>query len=181
MHPAQIAVVRWLNDVVIGLNLCPFAARPNGEGRVRFSVSSAADEEALLEELENEMQLLDKTPAAEIETSLVILPTLLADFFDYTQFLTWADQRIKRGGWQGIYQIASFHPDYCFAGADESDDENLTNRAPFPILHLIREDSLSKALEYFPDVDEVPARNRARVEALTQEEKCRLFPYLFPR
>src|SRR5690606_796770 len=179
MNTIQTEVAHWLNTVVIGLNLCPFAAKPAGEGRVRFLVSAALDEETLLQELHDEMRLLDKTPADKIETTLLIVPQLLGDFFDYTQFLSWADKSLKREGWRGVYQLASFHPHYCFAGAEPDDAENLTNRSPYPILHIIREASLSRALEFFPDVDSVPEVNRARVESLSAEEKRKLFPYLF--
>lgn len=181
MHPAEIAVSLWLNHVVIGLNLCPFSGKPARERRIRFAVSEADAEEKLLDELRREIELLDNKTAAEIETTLIIIPHFLDDFFDYHQFLGWANQLIKRMDRQGIYQIASFHPHYCFAGTDPSDAENLTNRAPYPILHLIREDSLAKALEYYPDVEAIPDRNRAKVEALSQQEKQKLFPYLFAK
>lgn len=179
MHAAETAVIQWLNNVVIGLNLCPFSAKPAREKRVRFYVSFAQDEDALLAELENEMELMDNTPAAEVETTLIIVPKLLVDFFDYNQFLVWANQLIKRMGWSGVYQLASFHPQYCFAGCEPDDPENLTNRSPYPILHIIREASLSKALEYFPEVESIPEQNRVRVAELTQEQKRQLFPYLF--
>jgi len=172
-------VSRWLNDVVIGLNLCPFSAKPTAENRVRFFVSDAVSEEDLLSDLQKEMELLDERGAEKIETTLLIVPHLLIDFFDYNQFLQWANQLIKRMNWQGVYQIASFHPDYYFAGTDPEDAENLTNRAPYPILHIIREASLEKALRYYPDVDEIPERNQARVAALSAEQKRALFPYLF--
>ena len=172
-------VARWLNEVVIGLNLCPFSAKPTRENRVRFVVSNAQEDEALLQDLQREMELLDEKPASEIETTLVIIPNHLQDFFDYNQFLNWADQLLKRNRWIGVYQIATFHPDYCFADAEPDDAENLTNRAPYPVLHIIREASLEKALEYFADVDEIPEINKVRVESLTAEEKQKLFPYLF--
>lgn len=172
-------VVLWLNKVVIGLNLCPFSGRPTAENRVRFALSYAATEESLLEELTREMVLLDSTPTAELETTLLIVPNVLGDFYDYTQFLSWAEAHIKREGWQGVYQLASFHPNYCFAGAEPDDAENLTNRSPYPIIHIIREASLSAALGYFTDVEAIPERNKARVESLTAVEKQQLFPYLF--
>ena len=172
-------VARWLNEVVIGLNLCPFSAKPTRENRVRFVVSNAQEDEALLQDLQREMELLDEKPASEIETTLVIIPNHLQVFFDYNQFLNWADQLLKRNRWIGVYQIATFHPDYCFADAEPDDAENLTNRAPYPVLHIIHEASLEKALEYFADVDEIPEINKVRVESLTAEEKQKLFPYLF--
>lgn len=170
---------RWLNEVVIGLELCPFARRPMAANRVRLSVSDARNEEELLRDLANEMKLLDTTPASELETTLVILPNYLQDFFDYSQFIGWSASWLKREGWRGVYQLASFHPQYCFAGSDPDDAENLTNRSPYPILHIIREESLSRALEFIEDVDLIPENNQRTVEALTAEEKRRLFPYLF--
>ncbi len=174
----QQAVDTWLRQVVIGLNLCPFAAKPASEGRVRFQVSHAVDEASLLTDLEAELQRLDVTPPGELETILVIVPDYLQDFFDYCQFLNWTDTWLKRNNWRGIYQIASFHPNYCFAGAEPEDPENLTNRSPYPILHLIREESLSRALAFFPDIDNVPERNRQRISILSSDERRRLFPYL---
>jgi uncharacterized protein len=179
MHAAEKAVKQWLTDVVIGLNLCPFSAKPAREKRVRFYISLAQDEEGLLAELQVEMERLDTTPAADIETTLIIIPELLQDFFDYHQLLNWANQLIKRMNWQGVYQLASFHPQYCFSGAEMDDPENLTNRSPYPILHIIREDSLSKALAFYPDVDEIPDRNRECMKNLSDEDKHRLFAYLF--
>ncbi len=173
------SVSRWLNQVVIGLNLCPFSGKPARENRVRFVVSDGRDDEHVLQDLQREMELLDAMPAAEIETTLVIIPNHLQDFFDYNQFLYWTEQLLKRNRWTGVYQLATFHPHYCFAGAEDDDTENLTNRAPYPILHIIREASLEKALQYYPNVDEIPEVNKARVAALTTEEKHTLFPYLF--
>lgn len=172
-------VTRWLNEVVIGLNLCPFSGKPTRENRVRFFVSNATDDEILLQDLQQEMELLDQKPASEIETTLVIVPNHLHDFFDYNQFLNWTQQLLKRNRWIGVYQLATFHPHYCFAHAEPDDAENLTNRAPYPILHIIREASLEKALEYFADAEEIPEVNKARVEGLTTDEKQKLFPYLF--
>lgn len=171
-------VARWLNEVVIGLNLCPFSGKPTRENRVRFFVSDATDDEILLQDLQQEMEFLDEKPASEIETTLVIVPDHLQDFFDYNQFLNWTNQLLKRNRWVGVYQLATFHPQYCFAHAEPEDAENLTNRAPYPILHIIREASLEKAVEYYEAVDEIPENNKKCVEALTLEERQKLFPYL---
>ena len=179
MDSVKQHVLTWLNSVVIGLNLCPFSEMPMRENRVRFRVSDATVEEDLLADLILEMELLDKTPTKELETTLLIIPNTLHDFFDYTQFLNWAQAQLKRQNWLGVYQLASFHPNYCFAGSNPEDDENLTNRSPYPIIHIIREASLAKALEYFDEVEEIPARNKACVEALSIEQKQKLFPYLF--
>jgi len=172
-------VISWLNRVVIGLNLCPFSAQPVHNKQVRFQVSEAKDEESVLADLALEMEFLDRTPVTEIETTLLIIPYALQDFHDYNQCVIWAQSRLKKQGWQGVYQLASFHPHYCFAGADPDDDENLTNRAPYPIIHIIREASLEKALHYFKDVEGIPVRNKVCVENLSTEQKQRLFPYLF--
>lgn len=173
------AVSTWLRQVVIGLQLCPFAAKPSQEGRVRFIVSYASDDEVLLQALKSECEFMTSASAAEVETSLLIVANHLDDFWSYNQFLVWANQLIKREGYEGEFQLASFHPDYCFAGTDPEDAENLTNRSPYPILHIIREASLEKALEYFPDIEEVPEKNKQKMNALSFEQKQRLFPYLF--
>ena len=173
------AVALWLNQVVIGLNLCPFAGRPTSESRVRLQVSAAQDDEALLQDLQQEMELLDQMPAGELETTLLIVPHHLQDFFDYNQFLTWTRALLKRNGWLGVYQLATFHPHYCFAAAEPDDVENLTNRLPYPILHIIREASLEKALQYYDGVEMVPENNKITVAALTSAQKQQLFPYLF--
>ena len=175
----KVETLRWLNEVVIGLNLCPFASKPAGENRVRLVVSEAREDETLLQDLQRELELLDATPTAELETTLVIIPQHLQDFFDYKQFLYWAQQLLKRNGWIGVYQLASFHPNYCFAGADADDAENLTNRSPYPIVHIIREASLERALGYYPDVEQVPENNKRRVAELSADEQKKLFPYLF--
>lgn len=171
-------VEQWLNQVVIGLNLCPFASKPMGEKRVRFYLSQARDEEQLFNELFQELLRLDAAPVTELETTLMIVPDYLQNFFEYSQFLHWAESWLKRNGWRGVYQIASFHPEYCFAGADPEDAENLTNRSPYPILHLLREDSVSQALAFYPDIEQVPINNRRRVNDLSAAEKKRLFSYL---
>lgn len=173
-----VDVARWLNEVVIGLNLCPFSGNPTRENRVRFFVSNATDDEILLQDLQQEIELLDGKPASEIETTLVIVPDHLQDFFDYNQFLNWANQLLKRNRWVGVYQLATFHPNYCFADAEPEDPENLTNRAPYPILHIIREASLENALQYYEGVEDVPENNKKRVASLSLEERKTLFPYI---
>jgi len=179
MEKVEQQVQQWLEQVVIGLNLCPFAARPQRNGQVRIQVTAAKTEEALLADLQSELQRLDSTPAATLETSLLVLPEMLQDFLNYNQFLDFADALLVEGGWEGIYQVASFHPDYCFGGVDPDDPENLTNRSPYPILHLIREASLEQAINHYPDPELIPERNIARMGALSMAEKRQLFPYLF--
>lgn len=151
------AVRRWVETVVIDLELCPFARRELIADRVRFTVTSASSEQELLETLALELELLEATPA--IETTLVIHPEVLTDFLDYNQFLDNADRLLTALELEGVFQIASFHPDYQFAGTQKDDAENFTNRSPYPVLHLLREDNLEKAIESTPDIDDVPGRN----------------------
>ncbi|WP_226662155.1 DUF1415 domain-containing protein [Microbulbifer aggregans] len=177
--PVIAHVERWLQDVVVGLNLCPFARKPLRAGQIRFVVSEANSNEVLLEELLDEFQVLDRTSEEEVETTLLILPTYLRDFHDYNFFLDEAEWLLKRQGYEGIYQIASFHPHYQFADTRPDDEENLTNRSPYPILHLLREASLERGLKNYPDPESIPHNNILRVEALTEAEKRALFPCLF--
>lgn len=172
-------VEQWLDEVVIGLDLCPFAARPRREKRVRIAVSHATDEEALLNDLQAELERLSDTPAAELETTLLAIPDMLADFADYNDFLDAVDLWVEQFGWEGELQVASFHPQYQFADTEADDPGNLTNRSPWPLLHIIREESLEQAIEHYPDVDAIPERNIARMKALGPEERKRLFPHLF--
>jgi len=178
MNPIESAVRQWLDSVVIGLNLCPFAGRPAREGRVRVCVSEAADELALLTELQFELQKLDETPPAQLETTIIAIPQLFADFADYNDFLDQVDALLEQFEWSGDYQVASFHPQYQFAGTMPGDAENLTNRAPYPLLHLLREDSVEAALDSHPDPDRIPEDNIRRMRELSAEQRKRLFGYL---
>ena len=172
-------VNQWLDEVVIGLNLCPFAAKPQREKRVRIAVSHATDEEALLNDLQAELERLSDTPATELETTLLAIPDMLEDFAQYNDFLDAVDLWVEQFGWEGELQVASFHPNYQFADTELDEPGNLTNRSPWPLLHIIREESLEKAIEHYPDVDRIPERNIARMQALTAAERAKLFPHLF--
>ena len=158
------ATRRWLETIVIGLNLCPFAKRELDMNRVRFAVSDADSEVRLLQALESELQLLfgDDT----IGTTLLIHPNVLTDFDDYNQFLDLADGLLVEMNLDGVFQVASFHPDYQFADTAPTDAENYTNRAPYPTLHILREASLTQAISSYPDVEQIPARNIATMNAL---------------
>ncbi|MCG6467727.1 DUF1415 domain-containing protein [Vibrio parahaemolyticus] len=172
-------VDQWLNDVVIGLNLCPFAAKPQRNKQIKIFVSEATQEEALLEDILLQLIELSTTEPEKLETTLVVVPNMLQDFWDYNFCIDWVEGLIKQQDWEGIFQVATFHPDYCFGGAAPEDDENLTNRSPYPIFHLIREESMEKVLKHYPDPDSIPDTNIARVSALSEEERKKLFPYLF--
>lgn len=162
------SVRRWLDSLVVALTLCPFAQRELENDRVRFVVSEACDEEQLLVSLEAELEYLDSHPA--VATTLLIHPRVLHDFFDYNQFLQPADGLLTQMKLDGIYQIASFHPDYQFAGTDPDDAENYTNRSPYPMLHIIREESLARAIAGYPDVEQIPAHNIAQMKSLGREK-----------
>ena len=178
MSKEQEVVEKWLDDVVIGLNLCPFAAKPRRNNQIRFTVSEAKAPEVLLADLYDELKLLENTAAKEIETTLIIIPNLLTDFDDYKQFLDVVDGLLIEYDWEGTFQVASFHPDYCFAETEPDSTENLTNRSPYPILHIIREASMEKALENMAAPDEVFKRNIKTMQHLSDSEIESLFPYL---
>lgn len=146
-----------MDSVVVDLNLCPFAKRELINNRVRFEVTDARTEEQLLVALEAELKLLEGD--ASVETSLLIHPNLLEDFGDYNQFLDIIESLLIEMQLDGVFQIASFHPEYQFAGTDPDDAENFTNRSPYPLLHILREDSLENAIAAYPDIDQVPERN----------------------
>ncbi|SBV37938.1 conserved hypothetical protein [uncultured Stenotrophomonas sp.] len=160
---------RWLEKAVIGLNLCPFAKAVYVKQQVRFVLSDATTPEALLEELAEELVLLRDTPAEQIDTTLIVHPQVLGDFLDYNDFLDNADAAVEALDLQGILQVASFHPRYQFAGTAPSDVGNYTNRAPYPTLHLLREDSVERAVAAFPDPDVIVERNIATLDELGVE------------
>ena len=162
-------VRRWLERVVIGLNLCPFAKAVYARQQVRIVVSDAGTEGALLEQLGEEMALLRDTPAEDIDTTLLVHPRVLQDFLDYNDFLDTADALVEAMELDGVLQVASFHPYYQFADTDPEDAENLTNRAPYPILHLLREDSVDRAVAAYPEPDAIIERNVATMRELGAE------------
>lgn len=178
MHPIEVAVRRWLEDIVIGLNLCPFAARPVRGGQLRIVISEATDPLGLLTELQLELARLADTPAAALETTIIAIPSLLAEFEAYNDFLDSVDTLLDAYEWTGEYQVASFHPHYQFAGTRAEDPENLSNRSPVPLLHLLREASVTAAVDAHPDADGIPNANIRRLRAMDAEERRRVFAYL---
>jgi hypothetical protein len=158
------AVRSWVETVVVGLDLCPFAGRELRQERIRFIVTPATTEAELLASLQTELELLDANPA--IATTLLIHPRVLQDFADYNQFLETADELLRALDAEGIYQLASFHPHYQFAETAAADVENYTNRSPWPMLHLLREQSLESGIANYPDTDGIPLRNMAQMKRL---------------
>ena len=162
------AVRQWVETLIIGMNLCPFAKRELVKNRVRFTVTEATTDDELMVALQAELEFLDSDPS--VETTLLIHPKVLQDFDDYNQFLNFADRFLAELRLGGVYQIASFHPDYQFGGTDLDDAENYTNRSPYPMLHLIREESLERVIADYPDVDQIPTRNIALMNNLGSEK-----------
>ncbi|MES2511796.1 MAG: DUF1415 domain-containing protein [Pseudomonadota bacterium] len=156
----------WLEKAVIGLNLCPFAKAVYVKDQVRLVVSKARHADGFLEELDRELDLLVATPAEEIDTTLLIHPTLFEDFLDFNDFLEVAEGVVDEHGLEGVIQLASFHPRFQFDGTEPDDIGNYTNRAPFAILHLLREESVDKAVEAFPEADAIFEQNIATLEKL---------------
>lgn len=164
------ATRQWISSVVIGLNLCPFAERVFVGDRIRYVVSDARDEAGLLHDLASELDTLVSTPITRIETTLLIHPHVLGDFPNYNDFLDAAEQQIDDLGLRGTVQLASFHPDYQFAGTDPRAVENYTNRSPYPMLHLLREESISAVAANPEELRAIPRRNIATLRGLGKQK-----------
>lgn len=159
----------WLEKAVIGLNLCPFAKAVVVKQQVRYVVSEATEPAQLLEELQRELEHLAEANPEKLDTTLLIHPAVLQDFYDYNDFLDVADSVLEDLDLDGILQIASFHPDYQFADSMPDDIENYSNRAPYPCLHLLREDSIERAVEAVPDAVNIYERNMQTLRELGLE------------
>ena len=169
------ATRRWVERAVIGLNLCPFAKAVYVKQQVRFVLSDASTPEALLEELAEDLILLRDADPEQVDTTLIVHPDVLTDFLDYNDFLDNADAAVEALDLQGVIQVASFHPDYQFAGTMPDDISNYTNRSPYPTLHLLREASIDRAVEAFPDADVIVERNVKTLDALGHAGWAKLF------
>lgn len=157
---SAIAATRhWLEHAVIGLNLCPFARAVHVKEQIRWVESEARDTQALLDDLARELQFLAAADPERVDTTLLIHPLVLTDFLDYNDFLDVADAAIDELGYAGILQVASFHPDYRFEGTAADDVSNFSNRSPHPMLHLLREDSIARAVANYPDAAAIYERN----------------------
>jgi uncharacterized protein len=165
------ATTAWLEKVVIGLNLCPFAKAIHVKKQIRYSVSPAVDGSSLLADFKRELAHLVETSPEEIESTLIIHPRVLTDFLEYNEFLAVCDNELEEMGLDGIVQVASFHPAYQFAGTKAGDVTNFTNRSPFPTLHLLRESSVSRAVAQFPNVDGI---YKANMETMRKIGKTQL-------
>ena len=161
-----ITTKHWLKKAVIGLNLCPFAKAVYVKNQVRLVVSHARHADDLLEELDRELDLLVATPASEIDTTLLIHPTLFEDFLDFNDFLEIAEGVVDEHELEGVVQLASFHPKFQFDGTEPDDIGNFTNRAPFAMLHLLREESVERAVAAFPEAASIFEQNIATLKKL---------------
>ena len=160
---------RWLVRAVIGLNLCPFAKAPHAKGQIHYAVCEGDDRQALLTMLRAELQALADASPDERETTLLIAPRGFDDFLDFNDLLDEADAVVTALDLDGTLQVAPFHPRFQFAGTDEDDITNATNRAPYPTLHLIREESIDRAVEAFPEAEAIYEANMATLEKLGHE------------
>ena len=148
---------KWIEEVVVGCNFCPFAVKELRAGTIRYQVDNGQESGQLRQAFLEECQWLDKHP--ETETSLLIFPYALSDFEDYLDFVSVAERLLARHHYESVYQVASFHPGYRFADSSSEDPANYTNRSPYPMLHLLREESMERALERYSDPEKIPQRN----------------------
>lgn len=165
----------WLERAVIGLNLCPFAKAVHVKKQIRYAVTAAQTADELLAELEHELQLLAGTDPKLLDTTLLIHPQAMVDFLDFHFFLAEADALIRNLGFDGVFQIASLHPQYEFAGSEPDEIENFTNRSPYPMLHLLREASIDRAVAAFPDAADIFEKNIETLNRLGHEGWRRLW------
>ena len=156
----------WVRRAVIGLNLCPFAKAVDAKEQIRYVVSDDTDPEDLLNTLCDELQRLAAADPDEVDTTLIIHPRVLTDFLDYNDFLEQADAAVEALGFDGVLQVASFHPDYRFEGTQADDIENASNRSPYPTLHLLREESVDRAVAAFPEAEAIYETNIRNLKAL---------------
>ena len=157
---------RWVEKAVIGLNLCPFAKAVQIKGQVRYAVSDAVDEEGVLADLEDELALISEADPEAIDTTLLILPEALHDFYAFNDFGELSDRLLKRMRLVGALQVATFHPAFQFADTDPDDIGNYTNRSPYPTLHILREASIDRAVEAFPEAETIYEKNIETLENL---------------
>ena len=159
----------WLEEAVIGLNLCPFAKAVHVKGQIRYVVSEATDVEALQQALMEQLRDLALADPSEVDTTLLIHPLVLQDFEDFNQFLGIAEEMVEAPGLEGVLQVASFHPQFQFADTEPGDVTNATNQSPYPTLHLLREESIDRAVEAFPEAESIYEANIETLQRLGRE------------
>jgi uncharacterized protein len=173
MNPPVAAVVqdtqRWLERAVIGLNLCPFAKAVHVKRQIHYAVSAATSPQQVLDDLAGELDALLAADPAARETTLLIVPSCLADFLEFNDLLVRGNRLLRKRGLEGVIQLASFHPDYQFEGAEPGDITNFTNRSPYPMVHLLREESIARAVEAFPEAEAIYEANMDTLRRLGPE------------
>jgi hypothetical protein len=160
---------RWIEEAVIGLNLCPFAKSVYVKNQVRIVVSHARHLDAFLDDLDSELEFLRDTPAERVDTTLLVHPTLFPDFFVFNDFLNVVDEVVDEHELEGVIQVAHFHPDFVFEGVEADDVTNFTNRAPYPALHLLREASVERAVASGDSAEEIVERNLRTLRELGRD------------
>jgi hypothetical protein len=173
MEPEVELVRKWIIEVVVGLNFCPFAAKPLKTGKIHFSVNKATTLKSALETFAKLCSMLDEND--EVDTAIVVLPDGFDSFQDYLHLVDCCEQLITKEGFEGTYQVASFHPKYVFQGSGEDDPANYTNRSPFPLLHILREEMIESALEKYPHPEKIPENNIEMTRKLGLEHMKSLF------
>ena len=169
-HDTVIALTqKWLEKAVIGLNLCPFAKAVHIKNQIRYVVTDATTAEELMDVLMEELEFLAEANPEKVDTTLIMHPQVLNDFEDYNDFLDIADEALEEMDLDGILQVASFHPDYQFADTGKDDIDNYTNRSPYPTLHLLREESVDRAVEAFPEAEDIFEKNIETMQKLGHE------------
>jgi len=166
----------WVDTLVVGENLCPFAAPVVKNATLRYAISDATRDEEIAQGFLQELELIHQSPEDEIATTLYIVPGALSDFYDYLDMLALLERLLKQSGLAGTFQLASFHPGYLFGGVPADDLSHWTNRMPFPCFHIIREGQMSRVLMNYPDPDAIPERNMALMRSLGREGLIKLFP-----
>lgn len=171
--------LNWIRSFIVPFNICPFAKGPVNKGTLRISVSENKKKAQTLEDLMAEIHFLNENPT--VETTLLVFAHAFKDFFAYLDFVDLAEQLIQMQGYEGTYQLASFHPDYYFADTDPEDVANYTNRSPYPMIHLLREDMLDKAINTYGDTDKIPEKNCAFMRQLGLQKVLELNKNCLPR
>ena len=179
MDTEIVLVKQWIQEAVIGLNLCPFARPVYDRNQIFYIVSKAKDPESLLKVFHSELHRLEKSSIDEVATTIWILPTL-PEFEDFLDIVSLMDSFLDQTPLRGVYQLASFHPQYQFEGTETQDLQNFTNRAPYPIIHIIREEDITRAAKFFGDTSKIPETNIRTLEDLGQEKVKNLFKRFSP-
>lgn len=170
---------QWVENVVVGQNLCPFAAPVVRQNIIHYALSQARDDETVLQDFLLELDRLQQTDESQLSTTLVIYPHAFEDFDHYLDLLSVMEALLEQAGLDGVFQLASFHPQYLFDGVDADDRSHWTNRAPYATVHIIREGEMSRALAHYKHPEQIPERNMQLLREMSDEQARVLYPHLF--